>query len=423
MAAVGFTVDEAGAAARYARALDTPGGVPLQSIENANDWLLAQARESEALRSRFVRSLSAEGADGLLRRSAGPLSERIPSESVFELVRKVDFSNIEEGLVALGGKVRNRFGIELTTEQLRDLRDYAQSVDAFSVGLLIPERISNDLSPAAHGIVSADFAGQGGRNLAETAEALARSVPDDVHSDISSVVTEARRAEIRATQLMRRLNDDFRDALARTVGRDAVRRLTFSGDDGIFLPEAEWTHADRVALTSNLAEASSSPSSFRLTWVPTVYGDGAVIPSEIRSRLVYQAETVEKSIRSALEARVPREQLSQTLILVEYVPDATGGGSYRLILSSSESGSLRNAAARESLVDAAEQELERHVRSDASGRVRADGVEYASPRRDVRPGAREGGRLEQFHSRERVLRSASRWKKMPVAYQPFSRLI
>jgi hypothetical protein len=331
---------------------------------------------------------------------------------VFELVRKVNWENLDEGIRDLQGRIQRRFGVLLSEEQVRMLRDYASSVDSFSVGLLIPERVSNDLSPAGHGMVSADFAGQGGRNLAETAEALARSRSAGGRSDITTVIREAREAEVRATDSMRRLNDDFRVALERTVGRDSVRRLTFSGDDGIFLPEADWTHADRLALTSHLSDITRTPSQFRLTYVPTVFSSGESIPGVMRSGMINLAEHAEKSIRSALEGRIPREQLEQLVFMVEYLPDSNGGGTYQLILSSSETGALRSAAARQGLVQQVEEQLREFIRTEVAGGARAGPVEYVSPRRAPEVRLPERGYLQHRGLQIRPLRTAGFVKKI-----------
>jgi hypothetical protein len=380
MAAVGNTVDEAGAAARYARAIDMPGGVMLQSIEDSSEWLRAQAIHAEQMREIFVRNLDSGASNALLRKVDGVFSSPVPSEAVFELVRKADFSDPQAGLLELGARIKKRFGVQLSETQLKQLREYTQAVDSFSVGLLIPERVSNDLSVAASGIVSADFAGQGGRNLVETAAALARTSKAVRGGNISTVISEARIAEQRATELMRTLNDDFKEALARTVGRDAVKRLTFSGDDGIFLPDAEWTHAERLKLASHLAEVSATPANFRLTWVPSEFLTGESIPTALRSRMVFMAEAVEKTVRSGLEGRIPREQLNGTVMLVEFVPEGTGGGTFRVILSAKEQSLFGNAARREAILQAAQQELEKAVldaaRKDPGLSFKAGGVDF-----------------------------------------------
>lgn len=364
MAAAGSTVDEAGAAARYARALDLAGGVPLQTFEHAATWVQSQARNAESLRNAFVSSLSKEASKTLLKRSGGPLSSLVPSEGIFELVRKVDLSNRETGLSELGSKIKNRYGVELSPVQLRDLVAYSQAVDAFSVGLLIEKRVAGNLHLATGDILSADFAGQGGRNLTETAAALARTSQAAQAGDMATVIRAARDAEVRATEGMQRLNSDFRRALEDTVGQPAVAedlsgggtRLSFSGDDGIFLAKGEWTHSQRLDLASRLAQVSDTPSNFRLTWVPTQYPNGTVIDSALRSQLVVQAELAEKSLRAALEGKVPREILSRTVMMVEFVPEPGGGGTIRVILSGKEN-LFGGAAARESLLSAAQSEL------------------------------------------------------------------
>jgi len=344
MAAAGNTVDEAGLTARYARGLPATTGPPLQTIEDAAPWIQKQAIAAEEIRVNWTSSLNDEQKRSLLRAVDSTGSPQfIPHEGVFELIRKVDFSKGELAYLDLGKKIQKRFGSELTPKQLRELHRYAASVDAFSVGILIPERVVNDLSPAQYGIVSADFAGQGGRNLAETAASLTRSRDKARQGQITEVIAQARAAEVKATQRMRLLNDEYKAALDRTIGKDSVKRLTFSGDDGIYLPEKEWTEDDRLQLVSHLTEISETPSQFRLTWVPTQYPDRSVIPVESRSRLINQAETIEKNLRSALEGKVSREELTQAVFLIEFwpaSPNTIESGTYSLILSSKGETSL-----------------------------------------------------------------------------------
>ncbi len=331
-AAVGNSVDEAGLSARYARSLTSQEPITLQTIEAASPWIGTQAIQADLLRKQWSDSLSAEAKRKLL---LAPPSPAVPSSSVFELVRKVDFSDLTRGIQELGDKIEKRFGIKLTTPQLQQLRGYTSAVDAFSVGILIPERVVNDLAPAQNGILSADFAGQGGRNLEETAAALARTSHFALGGKTHLLIQEARKAEVLATQRMKQLNDDYRAALERTVGKDSVRRLNFSGDDGIFLPESEWSRSQREQLVRNLTSIAETPSQFRLTYVPTRFSNGTPIPSNMRSRLVYQAEMLEKTLRAKIEGKVSREELLNTTLFVEFIPDEyrpLEGGIYHVIV-------------------------------------------------------------------------------------------
>ena len=320
MAGVGNTPDEAGATCRYARTLNSGDEVSLRSFEHALPWIRTQAVQAEVLRKKWIKSLSKEEKQVLLQKELG--TPAVPVDGAFELIRKVDFANFEAGIEDLGKRITKRFGVQLTSEQLRVFHAYSKSVDSFSAGVLIPERQSNDLSPAQNGIISADFAGQGGRNLGETALALARTSSAAKKADTQAIIVESREALRRASERMYLLNDHYREALQRTVGKEAVKRLTFSGDDGIFLPEADWKRKDRLNLLSHLIEISPNPSQFRLTWVPTTYPDGSTIPAAIRSRLVNQAESVEKNVRSHLESHLPRKTLQGTTILIEFRPSS-----------------------------------------------------------------------------------------------------
>jgi hypothetical protein len=133
------------------------------------------------------------------------------------------------------------------------------------------------------------------------------------------------------------------------------------------------------------------------------------------------AEHAEKTIRSSLEGRIPREQLSQVVFMVEYLPDASGSVTYRLIVSSRESGTLRTAASQQALTRQVEEQFQVFVRSEASGGARAGGVEYVSPARSAPTRAPEGGKLWPALDWGRPLKSAYFKKKMPVAAQSLYR--
>jgi hypothetical protein len=335
LAGMGSTVDEAGAAARTARSFHTAGGTRMESFTQVEGLLTERATRVERYRSVLASEIPADS--GIMvpaRTGSRPL---VLSEPAIELLRKVDARDLDGYVAQVQEKFRRRFGVNLSRETVIHMRDYYTMADGFSSGLLQESRTVIDLGSANHGIVSVDFAGQGARNLNETMAGLAEA-PGDGRAG----VRQARAAEGRATARMQGLGDGFGDAVDGTFGRGQSGRIQFSGDDGIFMPQRALTPEGKVEFVQRVA-AVPEGTGLRVTFVPTEYSGGGVIPAGQRSALIQTAENVEKNLRSALEGRVPHEQMRRVMVAVDLVPDAQGGGRVNLILGGNVTPEIADA--------------------------------------------------------------------------------
>lgn len=328
LAGVGASADEASAAARSARHRFDPARplTTMQDFATARTHLGERLRAAEGLRDSLQRGL--RGHEGILVPARPGSPKQVLSEPALELMRKVTATEYAEYVRQVRDKFRRRFGVELGEDQVSDLRDYVAIADGLSASIVQAKRVVIDLGQAEHGVVSVDFAGQGARNLRETMAALAEAPAGDA----GAAVREARAAEQRATQGMRRMNAEFDGAVQGLWGRDAGRKVLFSGDDGIFMPGQAVTSEQKAALVGRLA-ATDQPAGYRVTFLPRAFADtGAVIPAAQRSRLIVSAEGVEKGLRGALDGSVPLARLQRMGIGVDLVPNAKGGGVVNLIL-------------------------------------------------------------------------------------------
>ena len=204
--------------------------------------------------------------------------------------------------------VKERFGVDLSAKETKQLQDYLDVGDRFSPGLLQEKRVVIDMHQEA--VISADFKGQNARNLSETLGALART--DGM--PLADRLKEVRAGEEVATASLEAKKARFREVTDKLYpGREAH----FTGDDGMTFLNHAPTREEQERFVREWIKAGGDPGDLRLTSEPFRYQDtGKVIPGEKRSEIVVEAEGVGKKLRAELIAKMDREQLNDTQILV-----------------------------------------------------------------------------------------------------------
>lgn len=324
-AGVGATADEASLAARDSRTVKWgEAGPQVRSFLQARGNLERAGRFADRYQAWAARRFA--DVDGFL--SAAGNGEKVLSAEAIETMKKVSPAapTAEAYRDAVIAAIDERFHLRVSPKEADALKNYLSLSDRFSPSLLLDERIEIDMGQAAAAVVSADFKGQGARNIEETMKALAQTKGEP----LAGRVQEVRRGEELATGKMEALKGKYAEALQDTV---PGLRGQFSGDDGMGFLAKSFAEEDKIRFVKNWLNRRGALGDLRLTFENFRYRDtGKLIPKDARSELVVSAEAVEKKLRAKLLKTLGRKELNDTMILVSLEGEEHGPGRVSLIL-------------------------------------------------------------------------------------------
>lgn len=292
----------------------------MRSIENARELL---AKKPQLINSGIL-AKTAEGNFVLSKESIGILRKSRPT----------DFKTAEEYLLHLEKKFTKIFGQAPTKTELSLMSDYFNKVDALSPPLFQRERVLIDLNKANEGMVSVDFTGVGVDNAYEQMRGLAMN--NFKETDALKFTSDAfSKMDGQVGTVTEEMNASKRYFSAKVKEiRPHDRAPQFSGDDGMFMPEASTFSLDEKKLLVEKLSQHNDPSKFRLTFVRATDDKGIKIPAKERSERVVRAEKLEKDIREDIVSHtgLSSEEAKKLMIAIDYSPKQKGGD-FRLIVS------------------------------------------------------------------------------------------
>jgi hypothetical protein len=361
LAGIGETADEAGLAARSARQ-QFRQDVPITAMQNFNTAKenLAKARaHAETLRRLLQRTIKPDS--GVMEQVAGTGKQYVLSPDAIELLRKVDAKDQQSYIHEVMGKFVKRFGVMLSSDQVLWMRDYFRTVDGFMPGNFYVERTLLPIADAEHGVISADFAGQGARNI----YAIMAEMQKTANKPIEESLIGFRKAYDAATDDMHSLNRRFAFAVKKVLGDHSGTDVFFSGDDGIVVLKRPLTVKEKVMLTRELGGTPGSAKNFRITFLPAKYVDTMTdIPPAARSRLIVGSESVEKMFRKTLEGTISRQQFNNLTVSIEVEPHSNDLNKINIVVSGRVIGNEM-----ENVQEAIRQAVKRTLPTQSEGRV------------------------------------------------------
>ncbi|MBS1984451.1 MAG: hypothetical protein JST16_09780 [Bdellovibrionales bacterium] len=311
--ALGSNHDEANLAGRLGRS-EMLGENGLKGLTNFKD-VYARAQENlksaEQLRA-SIQERFGHSPDLLV--DSGVANKKILSEESVDITRKILLSGHSdaENLADIQSRLSKVNQLKLSPEDAANIRDYVTATDRFSAAVLQSERVKLPYDKSLKGVVSADFAGQGARNIQETMRGLARS------ENVDQALLESRRAYDRATDIMNIRRENFKNIVGKHLGIDRAKDFFFTGDDGLAFPRSAVSNDVKQDILRDLSLATKSGGQYRVTYVPQNYADtGKVIPPSERSSLIVDAESVEKALRKNLEGVLRRDELKKLALWVD----------------------------------------------------------------------------------------------------------
>ncbi len=197
-------------------------------------------------------------------------------------------------------------GVLITPSLSAMIREFCQLADEFTPPLMIEERESLMIHEAPFGAISLDFLGLGAENIQATAQAIAMA------KDLDEGIRLTRRHERDVTSRFKANQDLIRNEVTNFFANEVSVR--FSGDDGIIIPQREFTVSDQIQLLKKLANLFPRP----FVRVASINADGARSDA---SRLIAQGEGIEKRLR-ALILEKSGLKLSQNLTMQALIFDS-----------------------------------------------------------------------------------------------------
>lgn len=325
---------KANMAARYSRQKRKMGeGGFISYVEEAKS-IAADMNSIEKVRNALAKKSQLLDRGVLTRSPEGNILLSKDSIAILRKSKPGDFDTPEKYLEVIAKKFEKIYGFKPKNSELIEMSEYFNKVDALSPPLFQRERVLIDLNKADEGMVSVDFTGVGVDNAYEQMRGLAMN--NYKNSDAVNLTSQAfKNIDQRVASVTDEMNESkrfFSEKVKEIRPKD--RAPLFSGDDGMFMPEAAvFSLEEKTLLVSKLAE-HRDPSKFRLTFVRATDNKGVKIPAKERSERVVRAEKLEKDIREDIisHAGLSSEEAKKLIIAIDYSPKMVGGD-FRLIVS------------------------------------------------------------------------------------------
>ena len=322
---IGNSLNESDMAARMAR---ESGPAPVVAFEN-----IAQAmQESWATMVKHIKKMKLLADSSLPKALWSAGHPGVPSEMVFEILRKSSDMPTQEALLFIQTRLETRVKTSLPMEVCQELLEYFMAINKFSPGLVETELQTTFKigSSSEKGVFSIDFAGQGARNLELLSLAL-DELPENASN--ARVLKTARESLERSAQLLRERQIFLMSQLNNQVPAAQVIESFLSGDDGIVLLADPMSVSTAETVLKNIAHGPYPPGQFRLNFVSAVDELGHAISSEKLSTFVGQVETNEKKLRVILETKLPFDLAQKVMISFDFHPLSSGGGQIKMIIT------------------------------------------------------------------------------------------
>lgn len=315
---VGNTADQAGLAARESRTKTRgDGSLPTLSFKEMKKDLLVRTQYLEKMRGDLYSLLSKSPSGKGLFTFLLPSNTPVLSREVFEALRKGD----KEAFKIL----KQKFGVELSSEEKILLLQYYKGIDKLSPGIWVSERVVANLDAADLGGFSADFAGMGAANIERVAQDLALFKGDDVDDLISKI----RKGEEEVTKEFNSKKAFFLEQTNSSLSKFGDRpEIKCSGDDCVSIVRQTLNVKKKKEIISDFA-SKSNPSGMRISFIPPG------IQKDLRTKIAVTGELIEKDLRKKItgvgNTLIPNEKMKNVMIALD-MPKGVKGDQVNLYI-------------------------------------------------------------------------------------------
>lgn len=276
------------------------------------------------------------GAKEMLTYAHGDGTLPIPSERLWDVLRRVDANSAAEYLLKLKKGIRDEFRVEADELLLKELQAYYHLLDTFLPRVHERKEANIEVGDGVHGAMYVDIRGQTPRNLVRMAAEMAKVASEhDMNAvDLPEIAAMAvRRGQDQASHKFDKIRKGVR-VKARESG--VTSEIKVSGDE-IVIPLHEGEDLQTFStFVAKLGEAG-------LPARPLLVSGGSVKPTNAH---ISDCETIEKALRAKLKtSRALPPQLWEDLTIGIRLEPTEKGGRVTIYMAEKK-GTERVAAAR-----------------------------------------------------------------------------
>ncbi len=329
-AGLGNSADEAGLSVRkardYNRADQTSNLITYSEIKKD---LSRSLKNSDIKRKNLVLLLkNKNGHQHFLEKNG---KDFVPTREFFEVMRKQTSKTNKE----VSTFIRNKYGLDLKDSDINRLKSYHESIDQFSPGIWVKERVVANLDKAHNGGFSADFAGMGAENLRQVALDVSRN-----SNNIDKALVQLRKGEEYVTKIFNHKKSEFLEISNKNAKKMSDHfDIKCSGDDCVAVPKKTLSLEDKKEIISTFAR-ESDPASMRMSFIPKG------VRQEHRTIVAVHGELVEKSLRAKITGlglgKIGPDKMKQLLFALD-MPKELGRGKINLIVGKGKGHTLDTA--------------------------------------------------------------------------------
>ncbi|MCB0405700.1 MAG: hypothetical protein KDD51_13035 [Bdellovibrionales bacterium] len=356
-AGIGRHADEAGWSSRYARKEAGDSKVPtIVDFRDPNTVEAFQNSYANTESRRRALQNELETYPGIMVPIAATSGTRVLSRAALEILRRVHPVNASQDAPMVIARFKERFGVSLTTKQALMLIEYTHSIDRFVPNINVVSHDPMSLGEAEFGYAAIDLAGQNVRNLDAAARALVQAydgkpkeaTAESIIAYSEYILAKLRRGQDEASAEFETIQKEVREAVRKLGVRgdetfSPANGVRTSGDDVVFAPDGKPLSRESEAHLLDLLAATGHPSHFRVTFGRSTYAGnvhGVAVREHDRATHVVLGDSIEKSLRKALETKISYLELENIVIGVEMIPHLTNETEVRILVGGKTSPDL-----------------------------------------------------------------------------------
>lgn len=330
-AGISKTADEAGLAAKNARKM---GREPnrIKDFSEVKVIVENQINDISKMQGEIFKLEALKGTPYV--QTLGKTNKATLSPDLIDVIRKTPTQPNSLELQALKSDLAEQFGLRLTTENVRDMRNYVENLNALTPGLWNAKREVANLDSAHLGGLSGDVTGMGAMNISQVALDVANSKA--LHKTTEETLDMLRKGEDTITKEFMKIKNNFALTVHDSLQfKGIAHEVKCSGDDCVVIIKEALSIKDQDDLIRQFAK-QDHPSQYRMSFIP----DG--VEQSLRSKIALHGEMIEKVLRKKIkgvaQGKIDPNKLKNICFGISMPKDLNGG--IRLITSHADSVKL-----------------------------------------------------------------------------------
>lgn len=252
--------------------------------------------------------------DKIFEPAAPGSTKLVPSEDLGGAYRKVHGVDFEDKITNFQKEIRSKFGVALDRTTVKQLANYFDGVDVWTLSPIQAGRFSNDFGDSVEMVLGGDAIGLGGMNYNQVSKQLALSHDGSLSTkSLEAFLKTARQGELEATKKLKR-NLEYFASSAEKVGIDR-KSMVVSGDDITIKVPGKKSPEEIKQFLGELGKNPEFYGKYRVAMVDGTYADtGQIVPPDVRQRIHTNLETLLKDFMGKIAGKVSSQELDGLVI-------------------------------------------------------------------------------------------------------------